>query len=143
MSKDMVKQVRITVDGDIEFFDAELVNSFSELMNIIFSGSSEFRCEKLDVIAKELDADGAFIVSQRNEGQANMMINALYAMNADIGADIESGKLTSGTFPYIYGDVDIIVFKDGNLVPAGKVVNILIPYIAVYKFIRAIEEVLE
>ena len=143
MSKDMVKQVRITVDGDIEFFDAELVNSFSELMNIIFSGSSEFRCEKLDVIAKELDADGAFIVSKRNEGQVNMTISALYAMNADIGADIESGKLTSGTFPYIDGDVDVIVFKDGDLVPADKVINVFIPYIAMNKLADAIEVVYE
>lgn len=47
MSKDMVKQVRITADGDIELFDAELVSSFGKLMDITFSGSSEYRCEKI------------------------------------------------------------------------------------------------
>ena len=77
MSKDMVKQVRITADGDIKLFDAELVNAFSKLMDITFSGSSEYRCEKLDVIAEDLDADGAFIVSKRNEGKRNMAIGAL------------------------------------------------------------------
>ena len=44
MSKDMVKQVRITADGDIKLFDAELVNAFSKLMDITFSDSSEYRC---------------------------------------------------------------------------------------------------
>lgn len=36
MSKDMVKQVRITADGDIELFYAELVSSFGKLMDITF-----------------------------------------------------------------------------------------------------------
>lgn len=139
MSKDMVKQVRITADGDIELFDAELVSSFGKLMDITFSGSSEYRCEKLDVIAENLDADGAFIVSKRNEGKRNIAIGALYAMNTDVDADIRRGKLTPDTFPHIYGDVDVIVFKDGDLVPADKVIDAFIPYLAVHKLAKVIE----
>lgn len=139
MSKDTVKQVRITADGNIKLFDAELVSSFSKLMDITFSDSGEYRCEKLDIIAKELDADGAFIISKRNEGQVNMIISVLYAMNTDIDANIKSGKLTSSTFPHIDGDVDIIVFKDGDLVPADKVIDVLIPYIAIHKLVEVIE----
>ena len=97
----------------------------------------------MDIIAEELDADGAFIVSKRNEGQVNMTISALYAMNTDIDADIKSGKLTPSTFPYIDGDVDVIVFKDGDLVPADKVINVFIPYIAMNKLADAIEVVYE
>ncbi|MFR7661748.1 MAG: hypothetical protein ACLUZ0_01375 [Coprococcus sp.] len=82
MSKDMVKQVRITADGDIELFDAELVSSFGKLMDITFSGSSEYRCEKLDVIAEDLDADGTFIVSKRNEGKRNKQ-SVHYIMNTE------------------------------------------------------------
>lgn len=40
MSKDMVKQVRITADGDIELFDAELVSSFGKLMDITFQAAA-------------------------------------------------------------------------------------------------------
>ena len=130
------KQFKITPDGKIELVVTDEVELFALItgyLPIVCDDKETRTCREIPAFAKLLNADMAFLIYDTKPAKKNVVANALFM--AQYPPDL--AKMLYSLVPDICGDVIVIAYRDGKLLPMEKVLHMLTPFIRLNKIIKS------
>lgn len=130
------KQFKITPDGKIELVvtdEVELLTLATRYLFTIRDDKETRTCRGIPAFAEILNADMAFLIYDTKPAKKNVVANAL--LMAQYPPDL--AKMLYSLVPDICGDVIVIAYRDGELLPMEKVLHMLTPFIRLNKIVES------
>lgn len=130
------KQFKITPDGKIELVvtdEVELFALITRCLPTVRDDKETRTCRGIPAFAKLLNADMAFLIYDTKPAEKNVVANALFMAQYPL----DLAKMLYSLVPDICGDVIVIAYRDGELLPMEKVLHMLTPFIRLNKIVES------